>query len=83
MMSKIAEQVAKDCPEVPDSRGLAKPVNDFLFRWEKEGSAESPTAIEEDEGSSEPRTPVSEPPRQPSALEARPALHSLAARPLI
>ena len=35
MMSQIAEQVAMDCTQVPDSRGLAKPVNDFLFRGEK------------------------------------------------
>ena len=33
--------------------------------------------IEEDEEFSEPRTPVSEPPRQPPVMEARPALRSI------
>ena len=38
---------------------------------------ENPITIEEDEGFSETRTPVSEPTRQPPATEARPALHSV------
>ena len=38
---------------------------------------ENPITIEEDEGFSEPITPVSEPPRQPPAMEARPALRSI------
>ena len=38
---------------------------------------ENPFTIKEDEGFSEPRTPVSEPTRQPQATEARPALHSV------
>ena len=37
----------------------------------------NPITIEEDEGFSEPRTPVSEPPSQSSVMEARPALRSI------
>ena len=48
-------------PEIPDSRYVAQPFDDFLFPWE-EGSVDNPITIEEDEGFSEPRTPVSEPP---------------------
>ena len=50
--------------EVPDSRYVAQPVNDFLFQWEQEGSVENPITIEKEEGFSEPLTPMSEP-RQP------------------
>ena len=63
-------------PEIPDSRYVAQPLDDFLFPWE-EGSVDNPITIEEDEGFSEPRTPVSEPPRQPPVMEARPALRSI------
>ena len=63
-------------PEIPDSRYVAQPIDDFLFPWE-EGSVDNPITIEEDEGFSEPRTPVSEPPRQPPVMEARPALRSI------
>ena len=34
---------------------------------------DNPITIEEDDGFSEPRIPVSEPPRQPPVIEARPA----------
>ena len=54
---------------------MAQPFDDFLFPWEK-GSVDNPITIEEDEGFSEPKTPVSEPPRQPPVMEARLALHS-------
>ena len=63
-------------PEIPDSRYVAQPIDDFLFPWE-EGSVDNPITIEEDEGFSESRTPVSEPPRQPPVMEARPALRSI------
>ena len=76
-MSQIAEQVGMDYPEAPDFRYLAQPVNDFLFLWEEEGSVEKPITIEGDEEFSESRTPVSEPTRQPQAMEARPALRSI------
>ena len=63
--------------ETPDSRYVAQPIEDFLFPW-KDGSVDNPIAIEEDEGFSEPRTPVSVPPRQLPVMEARPALRSIA-----
>ena len=70
-MEEVAEHV-----EIPDSRYVAQPFDDFLFPWE-EGSVDNPNTIEEDEGFSEPRTPFSEPPRQPPVMEARPALRSI------
>ena len=76
MMELLSEHVGMNCPRTPDSRYAAQPVDDFLYPWEDEGSAENPTTIEEIEGFSEPRTPVSEPPRQSPAMEARPALRS-------
>ena len=63
MLSQLAEQVGVDYPVVLDSRCVAQLVNDFLSPWEEEGSVENPITIEEVEGFSEPRTPVSEPPR--------------------
>ena len=74
MMEEVAEHVGIYYPDNPDSRYVAQPVDGFLFPWEEEGSVENPINIEEDEGFSEGRTPVSEPPRQPPAREARPAL---------
>ena len=76
MMEEVAEHVGMNYPEIPDSRYVAQPFDDFLFTWE-EGSVDNPITIEEDEGFSEPRTPVSEPPRQPPVMEARPALRSI------
>ena len=72
MMEQVAEHVGINYPEIPDSRYVAQPFDDFLFPWE-EGSMDNPITIEEDEGFSEPRTPVSEPP----VMEARPALRSI------
>ena len=68
MMEEVAEHVGMSYPEIPDSRYVAQPFDDFLFPWE-EGSVDNPITIEEDEGFSEPRSPVSEPP----VMEARPA----------
>ena len=76
MMAKVAEHMGMNYPEIPDSRYVAQPFDDFLFPWE-EGSVNNPITIEEDEGFSEPRTPVSEPPRQPPVMEARPAFRSI------
>ena len=76
MMEEVAEHVGMNCPEIADSRYVAQPFDDFLFPWE-EGSVDNPITIEEDEGFSEPRTPVSETPRQPPVMEARPALRSI------
>ena len=72
----MMEEVGMNYPETPDSRYVAQPFDDFLFPWE-EGSVDNPITIEEYEGFSEPRSPVSEPPRQPPAMEARPALRSI------
>ena len=76
MMEEVAEPVGMNYPENPDSRYAAQPFDDFLFPWE-EGSVDNRITIEEDEGFSEPRTPVSEPTRQPPVMEARPALRSI------
>ena len=71
-MEEVSEHEGMNYPEIPDSRFVVQPVNDFLFPWE-EGSVDNPITIEEDEGFSERRTPVSEPPE----MEARPALRSI------
>ena len=72
MMEEVVEHKGMNYPETADSRYVAQPFDVFLFSWE-EGSVDNPSTIEEDEGVSEPRTPVSEPPRQSQATEARPA----------
>ena len=65
MMEEVAEHVRMNYPETPDSRYVAQPFDDFLFPWE-EGSMDNPITISKRmRGFSEPRTPVSEPPRQP------------------
>ena len=69
MMEEKAEHVGMNYPETPDSRYVAQPFGDFLFPWET-GSADNPITIEKDEGFSEPRYPVSEPP----VMEVTPAL---------
>ena len=76
MMEEVAKHMGMNYPETPDSRYVAQPFHDFLFPWE-EGSVDKPITIEEYEGISEPRSPVSEPPRQPPAMEARPVLRSI------
>ena len=76
MMSQNAEQIGIDYPESPHSSYVAQTAEDFLFLSEEEGSAENAITIEEDEEFSEPWTPVIKPPRQPPAMEARPALRS-------
>ena len=72
MMEEVSEHVGMNYPEIPDSRYVAQPFDDFLFPWE-EGSVDNPITIEGDEGFSEPRSLVSEPP----VMEARPALRSI------
>ena len=72
MMEEVAEHEGMNYPETLDSRYVAQPFDDFLFPWE-EGSVNNTITIEEDEGFSEPRTPVSEPP----VMEARPTLRSI------
>ena len=76
MMEEVSKHVVMNYPEVPDSRYVAQPVDGFLFPWEEEGSVENPITIDEDEEFSEPRTPVSGPPRQSPMMEARPVLRS-------
>ena len=62
MMGKVSDHVGMNYPEIPDSRFVAQPVNDFLFPWEEEGSVENPITIDEDEGVSEIMTPQNTPP---------------------
>ena len=73
MMEEFSDHVGMNYPEIPDSRLVAQPVNDFLFPWEEAGSAENPITIDEDEGFSEKLTP---PALQPSP-QPRPALRSI------
>ena len=73
MMAEVSEHVGMNCLEIPDSRFVAQPVDDFLFPWEEEGSAENLITIDEDEGFSETMTPPA--PQQP--LQPRPALRSI------
>ena len=49
MMEELAEHVGKNYPEVPDSRFVAQPVDDFVFPSEEAGSAENPITIDEDD----------------------------------
>ena len=74
-MEEVAEHVGMNYSETPDSRYVAQSFDDFLFPWE-DGSVDNSITIEEDEGFSEPRTPVSQPSRQPPLMEARPVLRS-------
>ena len=73
MMGEVSDHVGMSYPEIPDSRFVAQPVDDFLFPWEEEGSVENPITIDEDESFSETRTPPV--PQQP--LQPRPALRSI------
>ena len=66
MMEEVSDHVGMNYPDNFDSRYVAQPVDDFLFPW-REGSVENAHTIEEER-------PASEPPRQPPAMEARPAL---------
>ena len=68
-MEKVAEHVGMNYPETPDSKYVAQPSTIFSFH--------GPITVEEDEGFSELRTPVSEPPGQPPMLETRTALRFL------
>ena len=53
MMDEVSDHVGMNYLEIPDSRFVAQPVDDFLFPWEEEGSVENPITIDEDEGFSE------------------------------
>ena len=72
IMEEVAEHVGMNYPETPDSRYVAQQFDDLLFPWE-DGYVDNPITIEEVEGFSEPRTPVSE----PTVMDARPALRSI------
>ena len=69
MMEEVSEHVELNYPEIPDSRIVAEPVDDFLFPWEEAGSAKNPIPIDEDEGFSETMTPLNTPPQQRPAME--------------
>ena len=74
-MGEVSDHVGMSYPEIPDSRFVAQPVDDFLFPWEEEGSVENHITIDEDEGFSETMTPPA--PQQPPAMDSRPALRSI------
>ena len=76
MMEEVAEHAGMNYPENPDSRYVALPFDNFLLPWE-EAFVENPITIEEDEGFSEPRVPVSEPLKHSHVMNARPALRSI------
>ena len=72
MIEEVAKHVGMNYPETPDSRYVPQhsTISSFLGKsvlW----TTQLPS---KDEGFSEPRTLVSEPPRQPLVMEARPAL---------
>ena len=67
MMEEVSDHVGMNYPEIPDSRFVAQPVDDFVFPWEEAGSAENAITIDEDEGFSETMTPPA--PQQPPAME--------------
>ena len=77
MTEEVSDHEVMINPEIPDSKLMAQPVDDFLFPWEEVGSAENPITIDEDEGFSETMTPQNTPPLQPPAMEPRPALRSI------
>ena len=60
-------------PEIPDSRFMAQPVDDFLLPWDEAGSTENRITVDEDEGFSETMTPSA--PQQP--LQPLPTLRSI------
>ena len=74
MIEKVSDHVVMNYPEIPDSRFVAQPLDDFLFPWEEAGSAENSITIDEDEVFSETITFQNTPPQQPPILEPRPAL---------
>ena len=67
MMEEVAGHVVTNSYYNPDFRYVAQQVDNFLFPWE-EWFVENPITIEEKEGFSEARTPVSEPARQTPAM---------------
>ena len=75
MMEEVFDHVGMNYSEIPDSRFVAQPVDDFLFPWEEAGSAESPITTGDDEGFSETMTPSA--PQPAPAMEPRPALRSI------
>ena len=53
MMEEVAEHEGMNYPDTrydtPDSRYEAQPFDDFLFPWEKAGSAKNHITVDEDE----------------------------------
>ena len=68
MMEEVSDHVGMNYPEIPDSRFVAQPVDDFLFPWEGAGLAENPITKDEDEGFSETMTPSI--PQQAPAMDS-------------
>ena len=75
MMEEVSDHVGMNYPEIPDSRFVAQPVDDFLFPGEEVGSAENPITRDEVEVFTETMTTPA--PQQPPAMEPRPALRSI------
>ena len=68
IMEEVSDHVGMNYPEIPDSRFVAQPVDDFLFPWEEAGSVENLITIDEVESFSETMTPQNTPPQQPPAM---------------
>ena len=47
-MEEVSDHVGMNYPEIPDSRFVALPVDDFLFPCEEAVSAENPITKDED-----------------------------------
>ena len=75
MMEEVSDLVGMNYPEIPDSKFVAQPVDDFFFPCEEAGSSENPITIDEDEGFLETMTTPA--PQHPPAMELRPALRSI------
>ena len=56
-MEEVSEHVGMNYHEIPDSRFVSQPVDDFLLPWDEAGSAENPITLDEDEGFSKTMTP--------------------------
>ena len=76
MMDEVSDHVRMNYPEIPDSRFVAQPIEDFLFPWKEAGSAKNPITVDEDEGFSETVTLQNTPQQQPLAIEPGPAMRS-------
>ena len=61
MIKEVSKHVGMNYPEIPGSKFVAQPVDDFQFSWEEAESAENSISIDEGESFSETRTPQNTP----------------------